>query len=82
MTISVFSISVAVSRVLTSTISTGPRSDIRFTGEVSSQTVSSEVIDKIDIYAGGYGAEFGVDSQAVLAIHSRDSLEERTERQI
>ena len=41
-------------------------------------TVSSEVIEKIDIYAGGYGAEFGLDSQAVLDIHSRDSLEERT----
>ena len=41
-------------------------------------TVNSEVIDKIDIYAGGYGAEFGLDSQAVLDIHSRDSLEERT----
>ena len=39
-------------------------------------TVSSEVIDKIDIYAGGYGAEFGLDSQAVLDIHSRDNLEE------
>ena len=41
-------------------------------------TVSSEVIDKIDIYAGGYGGEFGLDSQAVLDIHSRDSLEART----
>ena len=41
-------------------------------------TVSSEVIEKIDIYAGGYGAEFGLDSQAVLDIHSRDSLEKRT----
>lgn len=40
-------------------------------------TVSSEVIDKIDIYAGGYGGEFGLDSQAVLDIRSRDSLEER-----
>ena len=40
-------------------------------------TVSSEVIDKIDIYAGGYGAKFGLDSQAVLDIHSRDSLEEQ-----
>ena len=39
-------------------------------------TVSSEVIDKIDIYAGGYGAEFGLDSQAVLDIHSRDNLPE------
>ena len=41
-------------------------------------TISSETIDKIDIYAGGYGAEFGLDSQAVLDIHSRDSLEEQT----
>ena len=41
-------------------------------------TVSSEVIEKIDIYAGGYGAEYGLDSQAVLDIHSRDSLEEQT----
>ena len=40
-------------------------------------TVSSEVIDEIDIYAGGYGAEFGLDSQAVLDIRSRASLEER-----
>ena len=40
-------------------------------------TVSSEIIDKIDVYAGGYGAEFGLDSQAVLDIHSRDSLEEK-----
>ena len=40
-------------------------------------TVSSEAIDKIDIYAGGYGAEFGLDSQAVLDIHSRDSIEEQ-----
>ena len=41
-------------------------------------TISSETIDKIDIYAGGYGAEFGLDSQAVLDIHSRDNLEEQT----
>ena len=41
-------------------------------------TISSETIDKIDIYAGGYGAEFGLDSQAVLDIHSRDSLEKQT----
>ncbi len=40
-------------------------------------TVSSEVIEKIDIYAGGYGAEFGLDAQAVLDIHSRNSLEEQ-----
>lgn len=40
-------------------------------------TISSETIEKIDIYAGGYGAEFGLDSQAVLDIHTRDSIEGR-----
>lgn len=40
-------------------------------------TISSETIDKIDIYAGGYGTEFGLDSQAVLDIHARDSIKER-----
>ena len=40
-------------------------------------TISSETLEKIDIYAGGYGAEFGLDSQAVLDIHARDSIEER-----
>ena len=40
-------------------------------------TISSETIDTIDIYAGGYGAQFGLDSQAVLDIHARDSLAER-----
>ena len=40
-------------------------------------TISSETIETIDIYAGGYGAEFGLDSQAVLDIHARDSIEER-----
>ena len=40
-------------------------------------TISSETIEKIDIYAGGYGTEFGLDSQAVLDLHARDSLEER-----
>ncbi len=38
-------------------------------------TISSETIEKIDIYAGGYGAEFGLDSQSVLDIHARDSIE-------
>ena len=38
-------------------------------------TVSSETLDKVDIYAGGYGAEFGLDSQAVLDIQARDSIE-------
>ena len=40
-------------------------------------TISSETIETIDIYAGGYGAEFGLDSQAVLDIHTRDSLDKR-----
>ncbi|MDE0684360.1 MAG: carboxypeptidase-like regulatory domain-containing protein [Candidatus Poribacteria bacterium] len=40
-------------------------------------TISSETIERIDIYAGGYGAEFGLDSQAVLDIHARDSIDER-----
>ena len=39
-----------------------------FGGLVSS--VSSEVINRIDVYAGGYGAEFGVDAQAVIDIYS------------
>ena len=40
-------------------------------------TISSETIERINIYAGGYGAEFGLDSQAVLDIHARDSIDER-----
>ena len=40
-------------------------------------TISSETIETIDIYAGGYGAKFGLDSQAVLDIYARDSIEER-----
>lgn len=40
-------------------------------------TISSETIETIDIYAGGYGAEFGLDSQAVLDIQARDSIDER-----
>ena len=40
-------------------------------------TISSETIDKIDIYAGGYGAQFGLDSQSVLDIHARDNIEKR-----
>ena len=41
-----------------------------FGGIVSS--LSSEVIERIDVYAGGYGAEFGVDSQAVIDIYSQN----------
>lgn len=46
-----------------------------FGGLVSS--VSSEIIDRIDVYAGGYGAEFGVDSQAVIDIYSQDKSGEK-----
>lgn len=42
-----------------------------FGGIVSS--LSSEIIDRIDVYAGGYGVEYGVDSQAVIDIYSQDS---------
>ena len=38
-------------------------------------TISSETIETIDIYAGGYGAEFGLDSQSVLDISTRESIE-------
>lgn len=41
-----------------------------FGGLVSS--LSSEIIDRIDVYAGGYGAEYGVDSQAVIDIYSQN----------
>ena len=40
-------------------------------------TISSETIEKIGIYRGGYGAKFGLDSQSVLDIHARESIEER-----
>ena len=33
--------------------------------------VSSEVIGKVDVHPGGFGAEFGADSQAVIDIHSQ-----------
>ncbi len=40
--------------------------------------VSSEVVGQIDVYPGGFGAEFGADAQAVIDIHSvpknRESL--------
>ena len=41
-----------------------------FGGIVSS--LSSEIIDDIDVYAGGYGVEYGVDSQAVIDISSKN----------
>ncbi len=40
-----------------------------FGGLVSS--LSSEILERIDVYAGGYGAEYGVDSQAVIDIYSQ-----------
>jgi len=40
-------------------------------------TVSSEVINHIDVYAGGFGAEFGSNAQAVIDIHSRRGRRER-----
>ena len=42
-----------------------------FGGIVSS--LSSEIIDRIDVYAGGYGTEYGVDSQAVIDIYSQNN---------
>ena len=45
-----------------------------FGGLVSS--LSSEIIDRIDVYAGGYGAEYGVDSQAVIDIYSQSDSPE------
>ncbi len=42
-----------------------------FGGLVSS--LSSEIIERIDVYAGGYGVEYGVDSQAVIDIYSQDN---------
>ena len=41
-------------------------------------TVSTHIVDNVRIYAGGYGAEFGLDSQTVLDIHSRSETDERT----
>ncbi len=41
-------------------------------------TMNAEVINNIDVYPGGYGVEFGSNSQAVIDIHSRS----RTNRRI
>ena len=37
-------------------------------------TINSDSIEDIRIYAGGYGAEFGLDSQSVIDIRSRERL--------
>lgn len=34
-------------------------------------TVNADVIQNVDVYPGGYGAEFGSDAQAVIDIYSR-----------
>lgn len=34
-------------------------------------TVNADVIENIEVYPGGFGAEFGADAQAVIDIHSR-----------
>ena len=46
-----------------------------FGGIVS--TIYSGAIDDIHIYAGGYGAEFGLDSQSVIDIQSPDWMEKK-----
>lgn len=40
-------------------------------------TVNAEVIENIEVYPGGYGAEFGADSQAVIDIYSRNITDTR-----
>ena len=39
-------------------------------------TISANIIEDIHIYAGGYGAEFGLESQTVLDLRSRDRIDE------
>lgn len=39
--------------------------------------VNADVIENINVYPGGYGAEFGADSQAVIDIHSRTKTDIR-----
>ena len=40
-------------------------------------TINSNSIEDIRIYAGGYGAEFGLDSQSVIDIRSRERLKKQ-----
>ena len=40
-------------------------------------TINSDSIEDIRIYAGGYGAEFGLDSQSVIDIRSREHSEKQ-----
>lgn len=39
--------------------------------------VNADVIENIKVYPGGFGAEFGADSQAVIDIHSRTKTDTR-----
>lgn len=39
--------------------------------------VNADVIENIEVYPGGFGAEFGADSQAVINIHSRTKTDTR-----
>jgi len=40
-------------------------------------TVNADVIENIEVYPGGFGAEFGADAQAVIDIHSRTKTDTR-----
>ncbi len=40
-------------------------------------TINSNSIEDIRVYAGGYGAEFGLDSQSVIDIRSRERLKKQ-----
>ncbi len=40
-------------------------------------TINANSIEDIQIYAGGYGAEFGLDSQSVIDIRSRERLKKQ-----
>ena len=40
-------------------------------------TVNADAIENIEVYPGGYGAEFGADAQAVINIHSRTKTDTR-----
>ena len=40
-------------------------------------TVNADVLQKIDVYPGGYGVQYGADSQAVIDIHSRGNTDRR-----
>ena len=40
-------------------------------------TIHADVLSKIDVYAGGFGAEFGADAQAVIDITSRQGRPDR-----